>query len=286
MFDSLRSLSDSQIITGSKVARAQEHSGLLSMMGFIVEIDRRELFLRRGYSSLFAYCIKELGYSESQAMRRITAARCIVKFPVVFELLKANEVNLGTISRVSRILTSENCAIVIESIRGKSLREVEAVVAEYEPVAAFPRDRVRTIVARVPVVHELSLGEIHLRNDGKKSASDEESTSEEKHQDPLATTIEHIGRTQETDLLAHDEPRAVVSQLRVERRARVEFTARPELVEKLECIRALAAHRLPAGASIEQVINFMADYVIHREDPIRRHERRQARRLKRGGNPD
>src|SRR5678815_3102041 len=131
VFESLRSLSDSQIITGSKVARAQEHSGLLAMIGFIAETERRQLYLRRGYSSLFDYCVRELCYSESQAMRRITAARCIAKFPEVFELLKANDINLGTISRVSRILTLENCGSVLASIRRKSLREVEAIVAEH-----------------------------------------------------------------------------------------------------------------------------------------------------------
>lgn len=174
MFEALRSFSDSQIITGSKVARAQEHSGMLAMIGFIVETERRELFLRRGYSSLFSYCRTELGYSESQAVRRINAARCIAKFPAVFDLLKTNEVNLGTISRAFKIMTPENCVNVLESIRRKSLREVESIVAEYQPVDAFPRDRVRTIVVKTP--RALPLGEIHLRSDGKIVASVDGST--------------------------------------------------------------------------------------------------------------
>jgi hypothetical protein len=313
VFESLRSLSDSQIITGCKVSRAQEHSGLLSMLGFIVETERRQLYLRRGYSSLFDYCVRELCYSESQAMRRITAARCIAKFPEVFELLKANDINLGTISRVSRILTLENCGSVLASIRRKSLREVEAIVAEHEPVAAFPRDRVRTIVARVPLERAMPLGEIHLRNEGKKDPALEPTTMNEK---PTAPS-EHLVQSGATDLPVHDQPSplsrpeqrddlkaleqcdvldphgqhddlsapdpspAFVPPARFERRARVEFTARQELIEKLERIRALASHRLPARASMEQVIDFMADYVIHREDPITRHQRRQARHLKR-----
>ena len=183
MFESLRSLSDSQIITGSKVSRAQEHSGLLSMIGFIVETERRELFLRSGYSSLFDYCMKELGYSESQAMRRITAARCVAKFPEVFELLKVNEVNLGTISRVSKLLTPENRGSVLESIRKKSLREVEAIVAEHAPIATFPRDRVRTIVTRVPLGQPPALGEIHLRNEGEKDPTLERSVTDGNHSD-------------------------------------------------------------------------------------------------------
>ena len=285
MFESLRSLSDSQIITGSKVARAQEHSGLLAMIGFIAETDRRQLFLRRGYSSLYDYCVRELGYSESQAMRRITTARCIEKFPDVFEFLKANEINLATISRVSKILTAENCGEVLESIRRKSLREVEAIVAEHEPVAAFPRDRVRTIVAKIPASQ---VGEIYLRSEGKKHPAFLESPMDDTHQGAPASTIEQMTQPDRTDpprdrSSATEPAEEPVGSppARFERRARVEFTARQELIEKLERIRALASHRLPARASMEQVIDFMADYVIHHEDPITRHQRRQARHLKR-----
>ena len=309
MFESLRSFSDSQLITGSKIARAQEHSGLLAMIGFIAEIDRRQLFLRRGYSSLYEYCVRELGYSESQAMRRITAARCIVKYPDVFELLKSNEINLGTIARVSKIMTPQNCGDVLNSIRRKSLREVEAIVAEHEPVASFPPDRVRAIVAKVPAGHDHSLGDIYLRSEGKKDPSIDETTLLEPHRDPTpreprqdVASAGAIPREPRQDAALPDptprephydstpEPQdhasARVAPHTLERRTRVEFTARQELLEKLERIRAIASHRLPARASMEQIINFMADYVIHREDPIKRHQRREARRLKRDKTAD
>jgi hypothetical protein len=203
----------------------------------------------------------------------------------VFELLKANYINLGSISRVSKILTAENCGEVLESIRRKSLREVEAIVAEHEPVAAFPPDRVRTIVAKIPASQ---VGEIYLRSEGKKHPAFLESPMDDTNQGAPASTIEQMTQPDRTDpprdrSSATEPAEEPVGSppARFERRARVEFTARQELIEKLERIRALASHRLPARASMEQVIDFMADYVIHREDPITRHQRRQARHLKR-----
>ena len=261
MFESLRSLSNSQILSGSRAARAQEHGGMLSAIGFLVETDRRKMYLTLGYSSLFDFCMRELGYSESQSMRRITAARCVVAFPRVFALLKGNEINLNTISRVSKILTPENCATVLERVRRKSLREVEAIAAEYEPEASFPRDRVRTIVARVPVRPVATLGEIHLRNDGKKSASVEV---------PASNGERTAGSEQPSTAITVQDPQLA-------RRKRVEVTAHEELIEKLDRIRSLASHRLPANATLEQLIDFMADYVIHREDPEKRQERREKR---------
>ena len=234
---------------------------MLSSLGFIVETERRKIYLKVGYSSLFDYCIKVLGYSESQAMRRISAARCIVQFPDVFPLLQTNELNLSTISRVSKILTAENCATVLARIRGKSLREVEAIAAEHDPAAAFPRDRVRTVVARVPVTSQL--GQNHLRYDGEKSSSGEQSTSN-RHSEESPATV------------------AVQRGLQLERRKRVEFTAHDELMAKLDRIRSLASHRLPANATLEQLIDFMADYVLQREAPEARQERRATRPARQG----
>lgn len=49
------------------------------------------------------------------------------------------------------MLTSVNKDPLLNRIRGKSQREVDAIVAEYEP-RALPPDRVRPVVVRVPVV--------------------------------------------------------------------------------------------------------------------------------------
>jgi 5-methylcytosine-specific restriction endonuclease McrA len=66
-----------------------------------------------------------------------------------------------------------------------------------------------------------------------------------------------------------------------ERLARVEFTAHEELMNKLERIRSIASHRLPANATLEQLIDFMASYFIEREDPAQREMRRELREAKR-----
>lgn len=182
MFESLRPLSDSQIISGTKSARAQEHGGMLSLLGFLVETERRKIHLKLGYSSMFKYCTRALGHSESEAMLRITAARCVAGFPKVFALLESKDVNLSTVSRVAKILTPQNVDVVLQRIRGKSMREVEAIVAEYDPAAALPRDRVRTVVVRVPVAHASAVKPAdagsHLCNSGKISSSVETSTPE------------------------------------------------------------------------------------------------------------
>ena len=146
---SLRSLSDSHVLSRIRELVRQERDTTLLVLEHLNEIERRRLHLKRGFQSLYDYCTSGLGYSSSAAHRRIQTARCVARFPAVSDLLQKNEVNLSTITQVYRNLTEDNHGELLSRIRGRSQREVEAILAEYQP-GALPRDRVRTVVVRVP----------------------------------------------------------------------------------------------------------------------------------------
>jgi 5-methylcytosine-specific restriction endonuclease McrA len=63
----------------------------------------------------------------------------------------------------------------------------------------------------------------------------------------------------------------------VEKHYVVRFTAGEAFMEKLEQVRSLVWHRLPANASLEQVFELVMDMAIEREDPVARRERRELR---------
>ncbi|HET6350122.1 MAG TPA: HNH endonuclease signature motif containing protein [Candidatus Krumholzibacteria bacterium] len=262
---SLRSLSDPEILSRTAALVARERALTLDVLLHLNEVERRALHLKCGHSSMFAYCTDALGYSASAASRRIRTARCIARFPEVFSLLECNEVNLSTISQVSRILTPDNHHAVLTRIRGKSQREVDAIVAEYDPRATVPPDRVRTVMVPVrpayATVATRPVAPTHT-NEYDRSGG-QELASFASRQDPgdgAATT------TKPADV-AHDT-------VRLERRAVVQFTASETVMTKLERVRAIASHRLPANAPLEQLLEFLADHFIEREDPRVRHERR------------
>jgi hypothetical protein len=53
---------------------------------FVIELAgfaSRELYRELGYTSLFYYCVRQLGLSKSSAFRRSEVARLIVRFPLV-----------------------------------------------------------------------------------------------------------------------------------------------------------------------------------------------------------
>lgn len=263
----IRSLSNHELLTRTETLVARERELTLDVLLHLNEIERRRLFLKQGYASMFVYCTTTLGYSESAANRRIRTARCIARFPTTLDLLKRNEVNLSTVTRVSRILTAENAEVLLDRIRGKSQRAVDAIVAEYEPRSTLPPDRVRTVV--IPVVKRLAptLMASQCKESYRRSGGEIPPT-----ESPIAPTMGDAARSTRLP-----PPVVVSSTTPLERHAIVQFTTHQNLLNKLERVRSLASHRLPIGAPFENLIEFLAEYFIRREDPRARHERRLER---------
>src|SRR5690606_40689089 len=53
----------------------QERKRKADLLAYLNEVDRRKLYAKEGYSSLFRYLTEKHRYSESSALKRIQAAR-------------------------------------------------------------------------------------------------------------------------------------------------------------------------------------------------------------------
>lgn len=72
---------DQQIIIRIKTLAAEERHITAEVIRLLEEVDRRKIFALKGYSSLFEFATKELGYSDSSAQRRISSMRIIKQIP-------------------------------------------------------------------------------------------------------------------------------------------------------------------------------------------------------------
>jgi hypothetical protein len=122
----LRSPSDTDILSRTRAVIAQERELTLRVLLHLNKIERRKLHLKQGYQSMFDYCTTGLGYSLSAAARRIRAARCVARFPEVYDLLQANEANVSTVAQVSRILNAHAARRARVSRGGEWCRETRA----------------------------------------------------------------------------------------------------------------------------------------------------------------
>ena len=250
MLGSLRSVSDHQLLANTDTIAVQDRKLTLKLLVHLHEIERRKLFLELGYSSMFDYCTTRLRFSGPAAARRIRTARCLARFPKLYPLLEAGEVNLMSVSLISRLLKPDNADELITRVRRKSKREVEALVAELEPLSIVPRDRVRPVTIPVVAMPDRPL-QFTVTGDSEKSPNVETAASDSS----CAATLEE--------------------------RSVVQFTARREFMVKVERARSLIWHQCP-GVTFEQLFELGLDALIARRDPAERKKRREKRRLSSG----
>jgi hypothetical protein len=99
---------------------------------FVVELAgfaKRDLYRELGYTSLFHYCVRQLGLSKSSAFRRSEVARLIARFPVIADRLAEGRLSIRALVELREALTEENHTAVLSRAEGKS----PAPIAPFAP---------------------------------------------------------------------------------------------------------------------------------------------------------
>ena len=124
--DTVAALSDRELLAQtSNLARVERHlQG--AIIDHLAEIEARSLFLRRGYSSLFEYAVRELGYSDAAAGRRLAAMRLCADNPHTRERLRDGSLSLSA-------------AAELQWAFDRQRRRVPPVAAPITPRADTPR---------------------------------------------------------------------------------------------------------------------------------------------------
>jgi 5-methylcytosine-specific restriction endonuclease McrA len=127
----------------AELVRSERHL----VVQFVIELSgfaKRELYRELGYTSLFYYCVRQLGLSKSSAFRRSEVARLIARFPVIAERLAPGRLSIRALVELREVLTEENHVEVLARAEGKSEEEAQLLAVEYRP-KPVPRDVVRTL---------------------------------------------------------------------------------------------------------------------------------------------
>ncbi len=93
-------LSDDRLLARTKELSCVEHQLEVVVIDHLREIQKRRLFLRRGFSSLFDYAVRELGYSDAAAWRRIKAMRLCADIDGVRERLQDGSMTLNAAAQL------------------------------------------------------------------------------------------------------------------------------------------------------------------------------------------
>lgn len=153
-------LKNGPLIERLKLLALEERQATTQVLSYLCEVEKRMLHLEMGFSSLYDFCIQELGYSEGSAYRRISAMRLLRSLPV--ELKKETEkkvesgaLTLSTLSSVQgffkaekkhadKLYSPDEKIRLLETLAGKSKKEVDGMLSGIQP-AVLPGDRERQI---------------------------------------------------------------------------------------------------------------------------------------------
>jgi hypothetical protein len=243
----------------SDLVRSERHL----VVQFVVELAgfaKRELYRELGYTSLFYYCVRQLGLSKSSAFRRSEVARLIARFPVIADRLGEGRLSIRSLVELREVLTEENHAAVLTRAEGKSQDEAQLLAVEYRP-KPIPRDVVRAL----PMPPAPS-GSPRLPAPTAPSASLGPPAPIARSTPPGPPAL--LAPFAAGDLVPAETeipplPPEVVKPLTPELR-RLNVTVTADFIDELEQVRIALSHQCPDG-NFEQVVREAFKLVLERD---------------------
>jgi hypothetical protein len=235
----LSALSDAELLDSTRLHVQRTRVLDAELLLLLGEIDARKLYAEKAYSSMFTFCMGELGFSEDVAFNRLTCARLARDFPRVLDFVRDGRIHLTGLRLLEPVLTSDNLEEVLAAASGKSKRAIEELVVKLAPQPAVP-PTIRKVPERAPVVVEAPA--------------------------LLPLTVEQapVPEPLPVTLPAPVERKPTVKPLSEETYV-VKFTASAALKAKLEKAQELLGHRVDAGdfvAVIDRALDLLIEDVL------------------------
>ena len=251
----LRKIKDDELLKNLDLLVFRHAQSTAQIIAHLAEIDRRRLYAREGYSSLFDYCVKKFNFSEGETFRRIQAARLSRKFPEIIGMLGTGEMNLTTLNLISPYLNPENREILLKKSRRKSKREVEKIVA-----GLFPKeDEILDKIRKLPVISSVQLNV----------------QSEERN--VKAETAQIFGYASVGSI---EKRRLESIKPMTARDVKIEFRASEKLAQKIERAKELLRHQYPK-VRLEDIFNEALELLLEKRDPERKIARMSSKLFRR-----
>jgi hypothetical protein len=217
---------------------------------FVIELASfasKELYRELGYTSLFYYCVRQLGLSKSSAFRRSEVARLIARFPVIADRLALGRLSIRALVELREVLTEENHSGLLTRAEGMSQEEAQLLAVELRP-RPIPRDVVRGL--SMPPALPVASAAVPAGTSTPLLGS-------EAVQPHLGSALDPV------EMSAPARAPEVVKPLTPELR-RLNVTVTAEFIDELEQVRVALSHKCPDG-NFERVVREAFKLVLERD---------------------
>jgi hypothetical protein len=117
--------------------------------------EELKLWRAFGFGSLLEYMERAMGYAPRTATERLRVARALTELPLIAEALDQGELAHSAVRELSRVAVPDTEEAWLEAARGKSLREIEAMVSGHKP-GHLPTDETEPRLHRKTITIEVS----------------------------------------------------------------------------------------------------------------------------------
>ena len=163
-------MNDKTLVHNLQLKVKEETKTGLEIIELIEEVFRRRLFSDYQCKSINAFCIKILGYSPAEAVRKVNACRLIQDIPETKKLISTGEINQTIASSFQSYINSENKyreskinltekKEILDELKGKSCSEVERILIEKSQAPQKPAHEVKKKIKNNRVAVSFSIDE-------------------------------------------------------------------------------------------------------------------------------
>jgi hypothetical protein len=138
----LRSFNDFDLVSQTRMLVRDEARATRQVLLHLMEIERREIHLARGFKSLHEFAVEVLGYSDGSAARRVSAMRLMREIPETAEQLIQGSLTLETMSTLQKHFRENNPSqevrtTLVNQAQNLSKRELEKKLGKPELTAVY-----------------------------------------------------------------------------------------------------------------------------------------------------
>lgn len=128
--EQLSEMSDEQIFQMCRRFGESARYWRQRFLGLLPEANRRRLYLKKGYSSIFEFAYKLAGVREEQVRRVLNLNESFKDKPILKKLLTNGEVSVHKLARIASVATAENQEFLADQVKLLPQSAIETLVRD------------------------------------------------------------------------------------------------------------------------------------------------------------
>ena len=269
----IEKMNDQLLIQTLSELTKSERTHLCDILIHLAEVDRRKLYAKSGYPSLYQYCLEKFYWSESECYLRIQAARMSRTLPELLDYLRAGKINLTTIKLISPYIGSKNKNEVLQAVEHKTRTTVEWTLAklfpngdefnsgEYDSMRRMPSFFKKNVMEEIQTAVQLA----SKQTDEKIQHQIIEKTAEK-----ISKNVHKLTRFEPASLTPNKSTELI--QPLSTQQVKIEFRASEKFAHLLKRAKEVLGHKYP-HITLEDIFIEALELLLEKKDPQRKIKR-------------